>query len=169
MSTLTENYINDLKINKPTRTQLKNATELSNDELYFENPEFEGGKLLVTTQDGDIEESNEVPLTIQVLSATDSITLSDNYCYQGGEQTSLTIALPVSATVGFIAQITFKSGNVATTISAPSTGIVWNIRGEDIDTANNAFVPVANKVYTVLIGYDGYSFTALTGGYADAS
>lgn len=162
MPTLTENYINDLKINKPTRTQLKNATELSNDQLYLENPEFVGGKLLVTTQDGDIEESNEVPLTIQTLSATDSITLSDNYCYQGGEQTSLTIALPESATVGFVAQITFKSGAVPTSITVPQTGFVWDKRGEDV--SGGVFTAVANRDYTFVIGYNGFNFVAYSSG-----
>lgn len=159
----------DLVINKPSQSQFDSATGLDPTELFFVEPEFQGSKLLQTSATGDIVESDDTPTTIQVLSATDSITLTDGYCYQGGEQTSLTIALPASATVGFVSQITFKSGSSATAFSAPQTGIVWNIRGEDIDSANNAFVPVANKVYTVLIGYDGYSFTALTGGYADAS
>ena len=167
MTTLTENYINDLKINKPTRTQLKNATELSNDQLYLENPEFVGGKLLVTTQDGDIEESNEVPLTIQTLSATDSITLADNYCYQGGEQTSLTIALPESATVGFVSQVSFLSGNTATAITYPSAGLVWHHRGDDV--SNGVFTPVANKVYIILFAYDGYQFIAFVEGTNYAS
>lgn len=57
MPTLTETYINDLKINKPTRTQLENATTLSSDELYLVNPEFAGGKLLATDGNGDIIES----------------------------------------------------------------------------------------------------------------
>ena len=162
MPTLTENYINDLKINKPTRTQLKNATELSNEQLYFEDPEFVGGKLLVTTQDGDIEESNEVPLTIQVLSATDSITLSDNHCYQGGEQTSLTIAVPASATVGFVAQITFKSGATPTAITVPQTGFVWDKRGEDV--SGGVFTAVANKNYTFVIGYNGFEFVCYSSG-----
>lgn len=162
MPTLTENYINDLKINKPTRTQLKNATELSNDQLYFEDPEFVGGKLLVTTQDGDIEESNEVPLTIQTLSATDSITLADNYCYQGGEQTSLTIALPANPTVGFVAQITFKSGATPTAITVPQTGFVWDKRGEDV--SGGVFTAVANRDYTFVIGYNGFNFVAYSSG-----
>ena len=162
MPTLTENYINDLKINKPTRTQLKNATELSNDQLYLENPEFVGGKLLVTTQDGDIEESNESPLTIQALSATDSITLADNYCYQGGEQTSLTIGLPASATVGFISQITFKSGATPTAITVPQTGFVWDKRGEDV--SGGVFTAVANRDYTFVIGYNGFEFVAYSSG-----
>lgn len=162
MTTLNETYVNSFKINRLTKTQLNNATELSPSEAYWEDPEFVGGKLLVTTQDGDIEESNDVPLTIQVLSATDSITLSDNYCYQGGEQTSLTIALPASATVGFISQITFKSGATPTSITVPQTGFVWDKRGEDV--SGGVFTAVANRDYTFIIGYNGFNFVAYTSG-----
>ena len=162
MTTLNETYMNSFKINRLTKTQLNNATELSPSETYLEDPEFVGGKLLVTTQDGDIEESNEVALTIQALSATDSITLADNYCYQGGEQTSLTIALPTSATVSFLAQITFKSGATPTAITVPQTGFVWDKRGEDV--SGGVFTAVANRDYTFVIGYNGFEFVAYSSG-----
>lgn len=167
MPTLTENYINDLKINKPTRTQLNNATTLSSDELYLENPEFLGGKLLATDADGDIVESDDTPTVIQALSATDSITLTDAVLYQGGEQTSLTIALPASATVGFVSQVSFLSGNTATAITYPSTGLVWHHRGDDV--SDGVFTPVANKVYMIVFVYDGYQFIAFVEGTNYAS
>lgn len=167
MPTLTENYINDLKINKPTRTQLENATTLSSDQLYFEDPEFVGGKLLATDSNGDIVESDDTPTVIQALSATDSITLTDAVLYQGGEQTSLTIALPASATVGFVSQVSFLSGNTATAITYPSTGLVWHHRGDDV--SDGVFTPVANKVYMILFVYDGYQFIAFVEGTNYAS
>lgn len=152
----------DLVINRCSKTQFESATGLDPTQCYEVDPEFVGGKLLVTTQDGDIEESNEVPLTIQVLSATDSITLADNYCYQGGEQTSLTIALPESATVGFVAQITFRSGAVPTAITVPQTGFVWDKRGEDV--SGGVFTAVANRDYTFVIGYNGFEFVCYSSG-----
>lgn len=167
MSTLTENYINDLKINKPTRTQLENATTLSSDELYLENPEFTGGKLLATDSNGDIVESDDTPTVIQALSATDSITLTDAVLYRGGEQTSLTIALPASATVGFVSQVSFLSGTTATAITYPSTGLVWHHRGDDV--SDGVFTPVANKVYMIVFVYDGYQFIAFVEGTSYAS
>ena len=111
---------------------------------------------------GDIVESDDSPLTIQVLSATDSITLADNYCYQCGEQTSLTIAVPASATVGFVAQITFKSGATPTTITVPQTGFVWDKRGEDV--SGGVFTAVANRDYTFVIGYNGFEFVCYSSG-----
>lgn len=98
----------------------------------------------------------EAQSTIQTLSATDSITLSDNTIYNGGEQTALTIALPATDTVGFICEIDFTSGTTATTLSYPNT-IKWI--GDDV--ANNVFIPVASKRYTIICAYDGvnYRFT----------
>ena len=158
----------DLVINRLTKTQFDGATGLDPAQCYEVDPEFSGNKLLQTSADGDIIESDESPLTIQALSATDSITLADNYCYQGGEQTSLTIALPASATVGFVAQITFKSGATPTAITVPQTGFVWDKRGEDVaydaTVQKYIFTAVANRYYTFVIGYNGYSFVGYSSG-----
>lgn len=152
----------DLVINRLTKTQFDGATWLDPAQEYHVDYEFSGNKLLQTTTDGDIVESDETPLTIQALSATDSITLADNYCYQGGEQTSLTIAVPSTATVGFVAQITFKSGNTPTAITVPQTGFVWDKRGEDV--SGGVFTAVANRDYTFIIGYNGFNFVCYSSG-----
>lgn len=159
--TQTTTAVQKLKINRLTETQFEGAVP-SSTELYLTDPEFVGGKLLQTDENGDIVESDETPTTIQVLSATDSITLADNYCYQGGEQTSLMIAVPVSATVDFIAQITFKSGATPTAITVPQTGFVWDKRGEDV--SGGVFTAVANRDYTFIIGYNGFEFVCYSSG-----
>lgn len=159
-----ETSVTLLRINRLTKTQLDGATGLSQNELYLEDPEFTGGKLLATDSSGDIVETDETPLTIQALLATDSITLADNYCYQGGEQTSLTVAVPANPSVGFISQITFKSGSTATTFTETAGSIYWNPRGDDVSfdgTLNQyVFVPDVNKVYTIIVHYNGYNFVA---------
>lgn len=152
----------DLIINRLTKTQFESAAVLDPTQSYEVDPEFTGNKLLQTSATGDIIESDESPLTIQALSATDSITLSDNYCYQGGEQTSLTIAVPSTATVSFVAQITFKSGATPTTITVPQTGFVWDKRGEDV--SGGVFTAVANRDYTFVIGYNGFEFVCYSSG-----
>lgn len=157
----TTTAVQKLKINRLTDTQFNGATP-SNTELYFVDPEFEGGKLLATDENGDIVESSDAPTTIQALSATDSITLADNYCYQGGEQTSLTIELPASATVDFVSQITFKSGATPIAITVPQTGFVWDKRGEDV--SGGVFTAVANRDYTFVIGYNGFEFVCYSSG-----
>lgn len=118
-----------------------------------------GSNDLCITTDGPDYATNS---TITQLSATDSITLADNYCYQGGEQTSLTIALPASATVDFVSQITFKSGATPTAITVPQTGFVWDKRGEDV--SGGVFTAVANRDYTFIIGYNGFNFVCYSSG-----
>lgn len=152
----------DLIINRLTKTQFESATGLDPTQSYEVDPEFVGGKLLATDANGDIVESDDTPTTIQALSATDSITLADNYCYQGGEQTSLTIAVPATATVGFVSQVTFKSGNTPTAITVPQTGFVWDKRGEDV--SGGVFTAVANRNYTFIIGYNGFEFVCYSSG-----
>lgn len=156
----TDTQVSQLIINRLTKTQFEGVSP-SRNELWAVDLEFSGNKLLATDGNGEIVESSDVPTTIQALSATDSITLADAVLYQGGEQTSLTIALPASATVGFISQITFKSGATATSLTYPNT-LVWNNRGEDV--IGGVFTPVANKVYTVIVIYDGYQFVGFTEG-----
>ncbi len=160
--TTVDTKVDSLIINRLTKTQFESATGLDPTQSYEVDPEFSGNKLLQTSATGDIVESNESPLTIQALSATDSITLADNYCYQGGEQTSLTIAVPSTATVGFVAQITFKSGNTPTAITVPQTGFVWDKRGEDV--SGGVFTAVANRDYTFVIGYNGFNFVCYSSG-----
>jgi len=159
-----ENSVTQLRINRLTKTQFDGATGLSQNELYFEDPLFTGGKILATDSAGDIVETDQTPISIQPLTATDSITLADNVLYQGGEQTSLTVAVPANPTVGFICQITFKSGSTATTFTETAGTIYWNPRGDDVSfdgTLNQyVFVPDVNKVYTIIVHYNGFNFVA---------
>lgn len=101
----------------------------------------------------------EKETTIQMLSATDSITLADNTIYNGGEITSLNIALPSTATLGFLCEIDFSSGATASTLSYPNT-IKW--LGDDLE--NGVFVPQASKRYMVVISYDGNEYVAIVKG-----
>ena len=92
--------------------------------------------------------------TIQTLNATDSITLTNNTIYNGGEQTSLTIALPTYVDVSFLCEIDFTSPATATTLTYPQSGIVWI--GDDV--SNNVFTAVASKRYTIICAYDGVNY-----------
>lgn len=182
----------DLIINRLTKTQFNAATGLDPAQSYEVDPEFVGNKFLMTDANGDIVETNQtIPTvdqtydgtsanaqsgvaiagalynyeqksTITALSATDSITLADNVLYQGGEQTALTINIPSSATVGFISQITFKSGSTPTSITIPLTGFVWDSRGEDIN--QGTLIPVANRNYTIVVAYNGFEFVGYSSG-----
>ena len=47
-----------------TKTQYGNATQIDPDQFYFVDPEFQGNKVLITDQNGDIIESNIDPSDI---------------------------------------------------------------------------------------------------------
>jgi len=47
MPTYNDTSVNQLVINKLTKTQMDSATGLSSSQLYAEDPEFTGGKLLI--------------------------------------------------------------------------------------------------------------------------
>lgn len=57
--TVTQNdtAIDGLVINRLNQTQFDNASALDSEQLYCVDPQFTGGKVLVSTSDGDIEES----------------------------------------------------------------------------------------------------------------
>lgn len=162
---MTDTSVQKLVINRPTKTQFEQL-QPNKYELWAVDPEFNGGKVLATDSDGDIIESTlaassiQEKTTIVQLDATDSITIDSNVIYNGGEQTSLTIALP-SGTVdnNFLCEIDFTSGATPTVFSAPNT-IKW--RGTDI--INGSFIPSASTRYTVMIYYNGVDFVAIERG-----
>ena len=53
----TDTAVNQVIINRLTKTQFAGASTLSNTELYAVDPQFVGGKLLKTDSNGDIVES----------------------------------------------------------------------------------------------------------------
>lgn len=80
---------------------------------------------------------------------TTSTELATNTIYNGGELASVTLTLPATIPVDFVAQVEFSSGSTATIFSA--TGIYFNG-----DACNNGtFTPVASKRYCVMIMSDG--------------
>ena len=61
--TTTDTKVNQLVINRLTKTQFNGASP-SSTEIYAVDPEFVGGKLLKTNSDGDIVETNETIPTV---------------------------------------------------------------------------------------------------------
>lgn len=81
---------------------------------------------------------------------TESTQLATNTIYNGGELASVTLTLPNSVPVDFIAQVEFTSGATATTFSAPET-LYFN--GDACE--GGVFTPTASKRYCILIISDG--------------
>ena len=57
MTTQNDTTVDGLIINRLNKTQFNNASALAPDEIYAVSTDFTGGKVLVSTVDGDIEES----------------------------------------------------------------------------------------------------------------
>ena len=81
---------------------------------------------------------------------TASITLADNTETRFAEITSLTVALPETISDSFVSSAVFKSGATATAVTVPS-----GVYCQGADCKNGAFLPKANKRYTMIFSYDG--------------
>lgn len=81
---------------------------------------------------------------------TASITLADNTETRYGEITSLTVTLSETISDSFISSVIFKSGATATAVTVPS-----GVYCQGADCKNGAFLPKANKRYTMIFSYDG--------------
>ena len=81
---------------------------------------------------------------------TASITLLDNTEVRCAELTSLTVTLPETLSDSFLSSVVFKSGATATTVTVPS-----EVYCQGADCKNGAFLPKANKRYTMIFSYDG--------------
>lgn len=88
----------------------------------------------------------------------DTVELATNTIYNAGEMSSLTITLPTTDAM-FTSQLNFTSGATATAFTAPDT-IKW--AGDDI--TDNAFVPAANKRYSVMFYSDNVNIRAIVQG-----
>lgn len=73
-----ETTVSNLKINRLTQTQLENASTLSNTEAYWVDPEFTGGKVLVTDSNGDIVESTVAPADIGTVKTVNNTSPDSN-------------------------------------------------------------------------------------------
>ena len=69
----TETPISQLKVNELTKTQFESASDLSETELYAVDPEFTGGKLLKTDNDGNIVESTLSESTVGTVTSVNNV------------------------------------------------------------------------------------------------
>ena len=109
------------------------------------------GKIKIGGTSYDDGKTVETETTISTSTeTTPSITLSGNTEVRCAEITSLTVALPETISDSFISSVIFKSGATATTVTVPS-----NVYCQGADCKNGAFLPKANKRYTMIFSYDG--------------
>ena len=90
MTTYNDTPLNSpLVINQLTQAQFDNATSISEDELYLVDPEFTGGKGLMTDNQGEIVEKQTVTDTTSTTITLTNAVAGTTYKY--GTLTALTI------------------------------------------------------------------------------
>lgn len=107
-------------------------------------------KPLTESQINDIGKKADKTTITTSTETTASITLADNTEARYGEITSLTVTLSETISDCFISSVIFKSGATATAVTVPS-----DIYCQGADCKNGAFLPKANKRYTMIFSYDG--------------
>lgn len=147
-----KNLYNPLVINKLTQSQLQNATEIREDQLYAVDMQFKGNGIVTTTANGDLQEG----YTQVSFADAATITLLNNAIYNASAAIStLNITLPTTANADFIAEIVFTNNATSSAVITPSATIKWV--GDDCDE-DYTFTPLVNYRYTIFITYDGLNW-----------
>ena len=110
-----------------------------------------------TTAAAELAKKEDRPVIITLTS--ESVEMAPNHIFRAEELASVTITLPAAFDDDFISKIDFTSGATAAAFTAPDT-IKWS--GDDV--VDNAFVPVANKRYSIFVYYDGVFVRAISKG-----
>lgn len=107
-------------------------------------------KPLTESQINDIGKKADKTTITTSTETTANITLVDNTETRFAEITSLTVVLPETISDSFVSSAVFKSGATTTAVTVPS-----DIYCQGADCKNGAFLPKANKRYTMIFSYDG--------------
>lgn len=134
MTIQSETNLQNLRFNRLTRTQLENATSLSNTEFYLVDPEFTGNKGLVTNSVGDIVERTRVEDLTSTSITLETATVGTDYHY--GTLTALTINAVETADIETL--IFFTADPTGISVSLPAT--IEYIGSAPIFEAGNKYV-----------------------------
>lgn len=96
------------------------------------------------------------PNATKVVELTGTITLQNNTIFRGQVMDLIIVTIPSAFEDDFICEIDFSSGDAATAFTIADT-VKWT--GDDI--TNNAFVPLINKRYNVMIFWDGLNINGI--------
>ena len=153
MTTFNDTDLNTaLVINKLTNSQLQNATDIKEDQIYAVDMQFQGNGIITTTANGDLQEG----YTQVNFADAATISLLNNAIYTTSDAIStLNITLPTTANVDFIAQITFTNNATSSAVITPSDTVKWV--GDDCDE-DYVFTPLTDYRYTIFITYDGLNW-----------
>lgn len=87
-----------------------------------------------------------------------TLELQADHIYRAGVASSLALCVSAPA-ADFICELSFSCGSIAAEFSSPAE---WRWRGDDV--ADGAFVPAANKRYSVVLYSDGVLMRGLVRG-----
>lgn len=105
---------------------------------------------------------NKTTIITNSTDITATITLANNTEYRFTQDlSSLTLTLPQTIDTTFIVGVVFSSGSTATAMTYDSL-IKWS--GDDV--TSGSFVPQADKVYNVVMWFDGINVNAVVRGVA---
>ena len=149
--------VSKLKINRLTQTQMDNAVDLSNTEMYLVDPGFKGNNILMTSSDGDFKEGYFIETPVD----TSTVELVNNTIYNAGTITALNITMPSTPDNSFIAELDFTNNATTPAVITPNVTVKWC--GDDCDNSF-AFNPIVNYRYTVIFTYNGVDFIATVRG-----
>lgn len=118
MTTYNDTPINNpLVINQLTQNQFDNATSIAEDELYLVDPEFTGGKGLMTDSQGEIVEKQTVTDTTSTTITLTNAVAGTTYKY--GTLTALTITAVDTSDEEIT--IYFTADSTGISVSLPAT------------------------------------------------
>ena len=141
-------------------------TETNRGGIYAESVEdTEGMTEVVVGKDGkayvDVSaKENKTTIITNSTDVTATITLANNTEYRFTQDlSSLTLTLPQTIDTTFIVGVVFSSGSTATAMTYDGL-IKWS--GDDV--TSGSFVPQADKMYNIVLWYDGINVNAVVRG-----
>ncbi len=104
------------------------------------------GKYATKTAFEQFQTSVQIKCTVVDLDNESQSSMPNNFVFNFGEQTAITVTLPTTIANDYISGFTFVSGATPTSLTMPT-----EIKFSGVDCFDGSFTPTANKTYQVII------------------
>ena len=104
------------------------------------------GKYATKTAFEQFRTSVQIKCTVVDLDNESQSSMPNNFVFNFGEQTAITVTLPTTIANDYISGFTFVSGATPTSLTMPT-----EIKFSGVDCFDGSFTPTANKTYQVII------------------
>lgn len=125
--------------------QAYNAT-LAQRALFDGDGDAITGKYATKTAFEQFRTSVQIKCTVVDLDNESQSSMPNNFVFNFGEQTAITVTLPTTIANDYISGFTFVSGATPTSLTMPT-----EIKFSGVDCFDGSFTPTANKTYQVII------------------